>query len=120
MQKLARVSSKGQIIIPANIRKKRNISKSVLIKEVKGKIILEPAKSFEESFGDRGEEEGKLDRFADAIKIDSPPIRVKSVERKEIRSAMRYKFFKIVLGSAAEEVLDGFSSLAAHFEFKDY
>lgn len=55
MQKLARVSSKGQVVIPAGIRKKHHISKRVLIREDNGKIILEPAKSFEESFGDVGE-----------------------------------------------------------------
>jgi AbrB family looped-hinge helix DNA binding protein len=55
VQKLARVSSKGQVVIPANIRRKHKITKTVLIKEEKGKIILERAKSFEESFGDGGE-----------------------------------------------------------------
>ncbi len=55
MQKLARVSSKGQVVIPASIRRKHKISKTVIIREEKGKIILEPAKSLEESFGDGGE-----------------------------------------------------------------
>lgn len=55
MQKLARVSSKGQVVIPAKLRHKFNISKSVLIKEERGKIVLEPAKTFEESFGEGGE-----------------------------------------------------------------
>lgn len=55
MQKLVPVSSKGQVLIPARIRQKHKISKRVLIKEEKGKIILEPAKSMEESFGEGGE-----------------------------------------------------------------
>jgi AbrB family looped-hinge helix DNA binding protein len=55
VQKLARVSSKGQVVIPVSIRRKHKISKRVLIREEKGKIILEPAKSFEESFGDGGD-----------------------------------------------------------------
>lgn len=55
MRKLIPVSSKGQVVIPASIRLKYKIKKSVIIKEERGKIILEPAKSFEESFGDGGE-----------------------------------------------------------------
>ncbi|MDG6998639.1 MAG: AbrB/MazE/SpoVT family DNA-binding domain-containing protein, partial [Nitrososphaerota archaeon] len=37
MQKLARVSSKGQVVIPVEMRRKHNISKNVLIKEEKGR-----------------------------------------------------------------------------------
>ncbi len=55
MQKLVPVSSKGQVVIPARIRHKHKISNLVLIKEEKGKIILEPARSMEESFGEGGE-----------------------------------------------------------------
>ena len=55
MQKLARVSSKGQLVIPARIRKKLKITKNVLLREERGRIILEPARSMEESFGEGGE-----------------------------------------------------------------
>lgn len=48
-------SSKGQVVIPASIRREHNITKRVFITEEKGKIVIEPAKSFEESFGDGGE-----------------------------------------------------------------
>ncbi|MDA4130050.1 MAG: AbrB/MazE/SpoVT family DNA-binding domain-containing protein [Thaumarchaeota archaeon] len=54
MQKLARVSSKGQVVIPA-IRRRHKITRIVLIKEEGDRIILQPAKSFEESFGDGGD-----------------------------------------------------------------
>ena len=74
MQKLARVSSKGQVVIPAPIRKRYKISNRVLIKEGRGKIILEPAKSFEESFGDGGD---KARQAAIEISID---------RRKEVES----------------------------------
>ena len=74
MQKLARVSSKGQVVIPAPIRKRYKISNRVLIKEERGKIILEPAKSFEESFGDGGD---KARQAAIEISID---------RRKEVES----------------------------------
>ncbi len=55
MSKLARVSSKGQLVIPARIRKKLKITRTVLLREENGRIILEPSRSMEESFGDGGE-----------------------------------------------------------------
>jgi hypothetical protein len=55
MQKIVSVSSKGQEGIRAKIRRKQRITKNALTKEQRGKIILEPAKSFEDSFGDGGE-----------------------------------------------------------------
>lgn len=79
MQKLARVSSKGQVVIPAHIRRKHKISKTVLIKEERGKIILEPAKSFEESFGDGGD----MARRA-AIEISLDRRKEVESERKEL------------------------------------
>jgi acylphosphatase len=59
----------------------------------------------------QSEEAGQLDHFADAIKIDSPPIRIENVEKREIKSSVSYKFFKIVTGSMAEELQDGFGSM---------
>ncbi|MDG6999245.1 MAG: AbrB/MazE/SpoVT family DNA-binding domain-containing protein, partial [Nitrososphaerota archaeon] len=55
VQKLARVSSNGQVVILVSIRRKYQISKTVQIKEERGEIILEPAMSFSESFGDGGD-----------------------------------------------------------------
>ncbi len=55
VQKLTRVSPKGQVVIPAQLRRKHKISKTVLIREDRGKIVLEPIKSLEESFGEGGE-----------------------------------------------------------------
>lgn len=54
MDKLAPVSSKSQVVIPAKIRKKLGEPKTVLIREANGKIIMEPALSFEEAFGTGG------------------------------------------------------------------
>ena len=79
MQKLARVSSKGQVVIPAYIRRKHKISKTVLIKEEGGKIILEPAKSFEESVGDGGD----MARLA-AIEISLDRRKEVESERKKL------------------------------------
>lgn len=55
MQKLARVSSRGQLVIPSQLRKKLKINTTVLLTEDNGRIILEPAKSMKESFGKGGE-----------------------------------------------------------------
>jgi AbrB family looped-hinge helix DNA binding protein len=74
MQKLARVSSKGQLVIPARIRKKLKITRTVLLREEDGRIILEPARSMEESFGEGGE---KARQAAVEISID---------RRKEVES----------------------------------
>jgi AbrB family looped-hinge helix DNA binding protein len=54
MQKLARVSSKGQVVIPAHLRRKLKISRTVMITEENGKIVLEPSMSMEEAFGTGG------------------------------------------------------------------
>ncbi|MDV3293308.1 MAG: AbrB/MazE/SpoVT family DNA-binding domain-containing protein [Nitrososphaerales archaeon] len=54
MGKLVRVSSKGQVVIPAGLRRKLSISKVVLISEKDGKIMLEPSRSMEEAFGTGG------------------------------------------------------------------
>lgn len=56
MQKLARVSPKGQVVIPAALRRKLKISRTVMIKEEDERIVLEPSMSMEEAFGTGGKE----------------------------------------------------------------
>ncbi|MDG6997256.1 MAG: AbrB/MazE/SpoVT family DNA-binding domain-containing protein [Nitrososphaerota archaeon] len=56
MQKLARVSPKGQVVIPASLRRKLKISRTVMIKEEDERIVLEPSMSMEEAFGTGGKE----------------------------------------------------------------
>jgi AbrB family looped-hinge helix DNA binding protein len=56
MAKLARVSSKGQVVIPAPLRKALKIKRTVIIRREGGKIVLEPSSSMEEAFGTGGKE----------------------------------------------------------------
>lgn len=56
MKKLVPVSAKGQVVIPAPMRKKLNIGRAVVIRDKGGLIVLEPSKTMEESFGAGGEE----------------------------------------------------------------
>ncbi|MCL5068881.1 MAG: AbrB/MazE/SpoVT family DNA-binding domain-containing protein [Thaumarchaeota archaeon] len=60
MQKLARVSPKGQVVIPAKLRRRLKISRTVMMREEDGKIILEPSISMEEAFGTGGNEMREL------------------------------------------------------------
>lgn len=55
MNKLVPVSQKGQVVIPAALRKKHKIGRAVVIAEADGKITIEPAQSMEESFGAGGD-----------------------------------------------------------------
>jgi AbrB family looped-hinge helix DNA binding protein len=55
MDKLVPVSRKGQVVIPAALRKKHKIGRTVVIAEVDGKITIEPSRSMEESFGAGGD-----------------------------------------------------------------
>jgi len=48
------------VVIPAKMRKKLGKPKTMLVKERKGKIILEPALSFEEAFGTGGKDAAKI------------------------------------------------------------
>ena len=50
MATIAKISSKGQIVIPAAIRRKLGSPKAMIIEEDKGKVILVPALTFEEAF----------------------------------------------------------------------
>jgi AbrB family looped-hinge helix DNA binding protein len=81
MATLARVSSKGQVVIPARIRKRLKINRTVLIREENDRIILEPAKSMKESFGEDGE---KARQTAIEISLDRRK-EVESEERKKLR-----------------------------------
>ena len=56
MNKLGRVSSKGQVVIPAELRKKLKITRTMLIREEGGKTVMEPWFSMEEAFGSGGKE----------------------------------------------------------------
>jgi len=56
MNKLGRVSSKGQVVIPAELRKKLKITRTVLIREEGGKTVMELWVSMEEAFGSGGKE----------------------------------------------------------------
>lgn len=55
MSKLVPVSQKGQVVIPAQLRKKHKIGRAVMISEVDGRITIEPSRSMEESFGAGGD-----------------------------------------------------------------
>ncbi len=56
IDRLGRVSSKGQVVIPAELREKLKIARTVLIREGGGKIVIEPWVSMEEAFGSGGRE----------------------------------------------------------------
>jgi len=56
MEKVVPVSSKGQVVIPAALRKKFKIGRAVIIKDEGGRILVEPSRSMEESFGMGGDE----------------------------------------------------------------
>jgi len=55
MEKIAPVSPKGQIVLPASLRRKLKIGRAVIIREEGGRILVEPSRSMEESFGAGGE-----------------------------------------------------------------
>lgn len=55
MEKVVPVSSKGQIVIPAPLRKKHKIGRAVVIRDEGGRILVEPSRSMEESFGAGGD-----------------------------------------------------------------
>jgi len=51
MKKTVRVSSKGQVVIPVEMRRKFNIKKMVAFKEERGRIYVEPVMTMEDAFG---------------------------------------------------------------------
>ena len=54
--KLVPVSQKGQVVIPAKMRKKFKIGRVVMMSEEVRGILIKPALSMEESFGAGGQE----------------------------------------------------------------
>jgi AbrB family looped-hinge helix DNA binding protein len=55
-QKIVPVSSKGQVVIPAPLRKKFKIGRAVVIKDEGGRILVVPSLSMEDSFGAGGDD----------------------------------------------------------------
>jgi len=56
MSRIGRISSKGQVVIPSELREKLKITRTVLIREDGGRIIIEPWVSMDEAFGSGGKE----------------------------------------------------------------
>ncbi|MDG6900018.1 MAG: hypothetical protein JRN33_07345 [Nitrososphaerota archaeon] len=56
MQKLVPVSTKGQVVIPAPMRKRLKIGRAVVIKEQGNQLLVEASSTLEESFGIGGKE----------------------------------------------------------------
>jgi bifunctional DNA-binding transcriptional regulator/antitoxin component of YhaV-PrlF toxin-antitoxin module len=54
MEKVVPVSLKGQVVIPAPIRKKLKIGRAVLMRDEGDVIFVEASSSIEESFGSGG------------------------------------------------------------------
>jgi len=79
MQKLVPVSSKGQVVIPAKIRKKLGKPRTMLVREEKGKVILEPAITFRDAFGTGGREAAEI-----AVEISRDRRREVESERKKL------------------------------------
>jgi AbrB family looped-hinge helix DNA binding protein len=80
MQKLVPVSSKGQVVIPAKIRNKLGSPKTLLVREINGKIILEPVLSFREAFGTGGKVASQI-----AKEISEDRRKEVEFERKKLR-----------------------------------
>ena len=55
MAVVAKVSSKGQVVIPAEYRKKLRITRLVVISEEGDKLVVKPTTSLEDAFGVDGE-----------------------------------------------------------------
>jgi AbrB family looped-hinge helix DNA binding protein len=56
MKKVVRVSAKGQVVIPVEIRRKFNIRKMVEFREECGRIYIQPMMAFEDAFGIDGKD----------------------------------------------------------------
>ncbi len=55
MKKAVRVSTRGQVVIPIEIRRKFNIRRIVEFREERGRIYILPLMAFEDAFGIDGE-----------------------------------------------------------------
>lgn len=67
MAKLAKISSKGQIVIPADVRKRLGYPRAMIVREEGSKVVLVPAPTFEDAFGIDG---GAAARIATGISKD--------------------------------------------------
>ncbi|MCL5672459.1 MAG: AbrB/MazE/SpoVT family DNA-binding domain-containing protein [Nitrososphaerota archaeon] len=67
MAVVAKVSSKGQVVIPAEYRKKLRITRLVVISEEGGRLVVEPTASLEDAFGVDG---GRMTEVAREISMD--------------------------------------------------
>ena len=76
MEKVVPVSSKGQVVIPAPLRKKFKIGRAVVIKDEGGRILIIPSVSMEESFGAGG------DQMIDAA------LEISGDRRREVKSQL--------------------------------
>lgn len=55
MTVVAKVSSKGQVVIPAEYRKRLRITRLVVISEEGDKLVVKPTASLEDAFGVDGD-----------------------------------------------------------------
>jgi len=55
MAVVAKVSSKGQVVLPAEYRRKLKITRLVVISEEGDKLVVKPTTSLEDAFGVDGE-----------------------------------------------------------------
>jgi AbrB family looped-hinge helix DNA binding protein len=55
MAVVAKVSSKGQVVIPAEYRRRLRITRMVVISEEGDKLVVKPTASLEDAFGIDGE-----------------------------------------------------------------
>jgi len=53
-QHVKTVSRKGQVVIPAALRKRFGIKRKILFKEEDGKVVIEPVTVMEDAFGAGG------------------------------------------------------------------
>lgn len=59
-------------------------------------------------------QEDKLDAFYSALKIEEPPIRVETIERRPAKLSNALKFFEIKHGTLAEEMDEGLGAGQEH------
>jgi AbrB family looped-hinge helix DNA binding protein len=60
MTRIAKVSSKGQIVIPAEIRKNLGYPNAMLVQEDGNRVILVPAQTLKEAFGADGDASARV------------------------------------------------------------
>ncbi|MEM3083762.1 MAG: acylphosphatase [Nitrososphaerales archaeon] len=70
-------------------------------------------------------DQGLLDKFIKALKIEEPPILVDRIDAKQIRVGKAFRDFRIISGSFVEELQEGLGAGEAQLymfrnEFRDY